>query len=105
MLNSAEIGYLKRRIGGRHEGISRLFGIFSDATRLKIVEALSLEPELCVSDLAELLGMTPPAISHHLRQMKDLGLVTDHRMGQEVCYQLSEHPVTRFVHKSLQHEA
>ncbi|MBI3495531.1 winged helix-turn-helix transcriptional regulator, partial [Candidatus Berkelbacteria bacterium] len=80
---------------------ARVFMILSDQTRLKIIELLSRQKELCVTELALILDVSMPAISHHLRPMKDLGIVMDHRMGQEICYMLTASPVTKQILSSL----
>lgn len=57
--------------------------------RLKMLYLLRLEHELCPCDLSDILGMTVPAISQHLRKLKDAGLVTSRKKGQTVLYSIS----------------
>ena len=59
-----------------------------DETRLRILESL-LIGEKCVMDLVEELKCTQPHASHHLRILRDLGLVEGHRNGKQVCYRVS----------------
>ena len=72
-------------------GLAELFRIFGDATRMKILYALS-ETELCVCAIAELLGMTQPAISHQLKLLRRARLVGSRREGRTVyCFLADEH--------------
>ncbi len=60
-----------------------------DETRLQILALLRVR-ELCGCELVDLLGISQPAISEHLRRLKDAGLVVDDRRGMWVCYRLAE---------------
>lgn len=76
--------------------MSSLFGALGDPTRLRIVSALS-QRELCVCDIAASLGISQSAISHQMRQLRDLGLVRARRDGRLVYYSLDdEHVLTMF---------
>lgn len=67
--------------------LADLFKIFGDSTRIKILYAL-LRSELCVCDIADLLGLTQSAISHQLRALKNARLVKARREGKTVFYAL-----------------
>jgi DNA-binding transcriptional ArsR family regulator len=58
--------------------------------RLKIIYLLEDEGELCPCDLSDILGMTIPAISQHLRKLKDGGIVQTRKQGQTIYYSLSQ---------------
>ena len=58
--------------------------------RLKLLYLLAAEQQLCVCDIADVLGMTVSAVSQHLRKLKDGGVVTARKVGQTVFYALSE---------------
>lgn len=58
-----------------------------DETRLRILESLLLG-EKCVTDLTEVLRCSQPHVSHHLRILRDAGLVEGHRHGKQVCYRV-----------------
>ncbi|HEY3215818.1 MAG TPA: metalloregulator ArsR/SmtB family transcription factor [Candidatus Eisenbacteria bacterium] len=73
----------------RVERLSRTFKALGDPTRSKIVYALSLE-ELCVSELADLLGASLSATSHQLRILRDLDIVRVRRQGKSQVYALNE---------------
>ncbi|HKA24182.1 MAG TPA: metalloregulator ArsR/SmtB family transcription factor [Candidatus Eisenbacteria bacterium] len=69
--------------------MARTFRVLGDPTRAKVVLALSVE-ELCVTDLARLLGTTPSVISHQLRVLRDLDLVRPRRQGKSTYYRLDD---------------
>ena len=62
-----------------------LFRLVGDPTRMAILEELS-HGECCVCDLADVLGITQPLLSHHLRQLRNGGLITDRRSGRWAYY-------------------
>ena len=64
------------------------FRLLGDATRLRIFWTLCHE-ELSVAAVAERMGMTSPAVSHHLRALRDTGLVSARRDGREMRYRVS----------------
>lgn len=66
-------------------GVMRALG---DETRLKILESL-LAQEKCVSDLVEEIGKQQPHVSHHLRILREAGLIEGLREGQRVCYRIA----------------
>lgn len=69
--------------------ISDFYKALSDSTRLKIINALNIS-EMCVCDISALLNMTKSAISHQLKNLKDLNLVKSRRQGKEVYYSLAD---------------
>lgn len=85
-------------------GLSELFRVLGDETRTKIIYLLS-EQELCVCDLAELLDMSMPAISHHLRLLKTMRLVKYRREGKQVYYTLDDHHIVNLIHQAQEHYA
>ncbi len=82
--------------------LSELFKILGDPTRLKIVLALSKE-ELCVCDIAALLTMTDSAISHQLRLLKNLRLVTFRRKGKMTYYALDDEHIEDLLRFAVRH--
>ncbi|NVN52946.1 Regulatory protein ArsR [Mycolicibacterium hippocampi] len=62
----------------------------SDATRLSIAAALAAGDELCVCDMAWVIGLPQGLVSHHLRQLKNASLVSSRRQGKLVMYRLTE---------------
>lgn len=82
--------------------LADLFKMFADSTRIKILYAL-FEAELCVCDIAELLGMTVSAISHQLRILKSAELVRYRREGKTVFYSLADDHVRTIIGKGNEH--
>lgn len=82
--------------------LAELFRIFGDSTRIKILYALH-EHELCVCDIAALLGMTVSAISHQLRILKSAKLVTFRREGKTVFYALADGHVHAILGQGMEH--
>ena len=72
-----------------------------DPSRLQIFWILC-HGEVCVANLSAMVGMSSPAVSHHLRILKDAGLITSHREGKEVCYRAVETPKTQLLHEALE---
>lgn len=67
--------------------LANCFKALADKTRLRILALLKAD-ELCVCELVELLGMTQPAVSQHMRWLKQARLVKERRRGQWVFYSL-----------------
>ena len=79
-----------------------LFKLFGDTTRIKILYSL-FESELCVCDLAKLLGVTQSAVSHQLRALKDAKLVRFRRAGKTVFYALDDDHVRSILGQGMEH--
>ena len=82
--------------------LAELFRIFGDSTRIRILYVL-FEAEMCVCDIAQLLGMTQSAISHQLRALKNARLVKGRRDGKTVFYSLADDHVKAIIHQGLDH--
>ena len=84
--------------------LAELFRIFGDSTRIRILYVL-FEAEMCVCDIAALLGMTQSAISHQLRALKSARLVKGRREGKVVFYSLADDHVKTIINQGLEHIA
>ena len=82
--------------------LSELFRIFGDSTRIRILYVL-FEAEMCVCDIAQLLGMTQSAISHQLRALKNARLVKSRREGKIVFYSLADDHVKTIIDQGIEH--
>ncbi len=82
--------------------LAELFKIFGDSTRIKILYAL-FESEMCVCDIAKLLGLTQSAISHQLRTLKGGKLVKARREGKTVYYSLDDEHVRSIINQGMEH--
>ena len=84
--------------------LAELFKVFGDSTRIRILYVL-FEAEMCVCDIAALLGMTQSAISHQLRALKNARLVKARREGKTVFYSLADDHVKTIIDQGLEHVA
>ena len=82
--------------------LAELFKVFGDTTRIKIICAL-YEAEMCVCDLAYLLGMTQSSISHQLRVLKQAKLVKNRKEGKVVYYSLADQHVIHIFEQAFEH--
>lgn len=82
--------------------LAELFKVFGDSTRIKILYAL-FEAEMCVCDIAELLGMNQSAISHQLRVLKQSHLVKNRREGKSIFYSLADSHVRTILNQGMEH--
>ena len=82
--------------------LAELFKVFADSTRMKIIYAL-LEEELCVCDIANIVGTTQSAISHQLRLLKQSKLVKFRREGKIIFYSLDDEHIAQIVKKGSEH--
>jgi ArsR family transcriptional regulator len=77
------------------------FSIFSDYTRLKMISALGIS-EMCVSDMASLLGLNQTTVSHQLRLLKNLNAVKTRRQGKVVFYSLRAETLNDILLKGVE---
>ena len=82
--------------------VSELFKVFGDSTRARIICALNIE-EMCVCDLAALLGVTKSAVSHQLKALRLANLVKSRRDGQVIYYSLADDHVKTILQMGLEH--
>ena len=82
--------------------LSDLFRVFGDGTRIRILYVL-FEEEVCVCDIATLLGMTQSAVSHQLRILKNARLIRSRRDGKTVYYSLADEHVRTLLSQGTEH--
>ncbi len=82
--------------------LAELMKLFGDATRARLLHALELR-ELCVCDLAALLGVTKSAVSHQLKALRLANLVKFRREGQVVYYSLADDHVRAILEMGFEH--
>ena len=70
------------------KSMSKILALAGSEVRLKILFLLNIENELCPCDIADILEMSVPAVSQHIRKMKDAGIITSRRDGQTLYYSL-----------------
>lgn len=84
-------------------GAELIFKALSDATRLKVAYALTLEEELCVCDVANILNTTTATASHHLRYLRNMGLAKYEKRGKLVFYSLPHDHIRKLVQLAAEH--
>lgn len=95
-----EVMLQKMPANGAFEKVSDTFALISDATRLKILWLLC-HCEACVNNIAVSVNMSAPAVSHHLRLLKQAGLLSSRREGKEMYYKLAETEEAKLLHRSI----
>jgi ArsR family transcriptional regulator len=75
--------------------LAAVFKALADPTRVAIVNRLTAAPEVCVCDLTAAFELSQPTISHHLRLLRDAGLVESERRGTWAFYRLAPEAIER----------
>ena len=103
-LDPAKAAVLKRRLmaAGSVSALAETFKVLGDATRVRILDALS-RSELCVCDIATLLGLSESAVSHQLRLLRSMRLVRARRAGRMVFYALDDQHIVGLFAQGLEH--
>ena len=84
---------IRSNLAGDETDLTRITGLFAllgDPMRLRVVLALTDSKEICVCELATVLGLSMPATSHHLRRLREAGVVAFRNDGKTVWYRLSD---------------
>jgi ArsR family transcriptional regulator len=87
---------------GSVAALAETFRALGDTTRVRVLDALS-RAELCVQDLADLLGLTQSAVSHQLRLLRAMRLVRTRRDGRLVYYSLDDDHIVKLFEQGLEH--
>ena len=87
--------------GEHFELAAEVFKMMSDGTRIQVFWLLC-HCEECVVNLSALLDMSSPAVSHHLRQLKDRGLIVSRRVGKEVYYKAADTEQSILLHQVIE---
>ncbi|RNB85193.1 ArsR family transcriptional regulator [Brevibacillus fluminis] len=85
------------------DGVAKIFKALADDTRAKIIYALALENELCVCDVANVIGTTIANASHHLRLLRNMGLAKYRKEGKLVFYSLDDNHVRHLIMTGVEH--
>jgi ArsR family transcriptional regulator, lead/cadmium/zinc/bismuth-responsive transcriptional repressor len=82
---------------------SELLKAIADPTRMRILSALRAADELCVYDITAVVAMSESAVSHQLRLLRAVNLVTPRKEGRQVFYRLSDGHVASILNCALEH--
>jgi len=103
-IDEGKVSRVQNQLSGQnHMEVAKIFKALSDDTRIKIAYALSLE-ELCVCDVANIVGSTTATASHHLRLLKNLGLAKYRKEGKLVFYSLDDEHVKQLINLAYEHQ-
>ncbi len=78
-----------------------VFKVLANDTRLRLIHALVRKEELCVTDLASAVGMTPQAVSNQLQRLVDQGILGSRRNGNQIYYRIVDPCVTSLLDQGL----
>ena len=104
VIHEEAVAEVRSKLSGPQEYVrlAGLLKLFGDPTRAKLLHALELR-ELCVCDLAALLGVTKSAVSHQLKALRLANLVKPRREGQVVYYSLADGHVRAILEMGFEH--
>lgn len=103
-LDPHKVSELRRALIGiaSVQALAETFKALGDTTRVRILDALS-RSELCVCDIARLLGLSESAVSHQLRLLRGMRLVRPRRDGRMMFYTLDDQHIVRLFEQGLEH--
>lgn len=81
---------MKKAKGLRSDSAVRIFSALGDSTRFKLFNILASKEKICVSEIASEVGISTAGASQQLKVLEGAGVIKRQRMGQKVCYTLSE---------------
>lgn len=99
-MNTTEIREVLERVDN-FQTIADVFRQLGDTTRVRIFWLLCHCDE-CVVNIAVMLDMSSPAVSHHLRTLRDSGLIVSRREGKEVYYHAADSAQSRLLHEMIE---
>jgi ArsR family transcriptional regulator len=82
--------------------VAELFRAFSDTSRVRIVSAL-MAGEMNISALAEVVGISESAVSHHMRGLRQMRMVESRRDGKEVYYRIDDEHIIALFQQGVKH--
>lgn len=91
-------------VDGAH-AVAALFAVLGDPSRARILHLLAISDELCVCDMALILGMSVSALSHQLRFLRERGAVSRHKVGRIAHYRLVDEHLRTLVRDGVDHVA
>ncbi|OIA99328.1 transcriptional regulator [Paenibacillus sp. LC231] len=86
------------------QNMAQVFKVLADHTRLKVAYALCDEDELCVCDVANIIGSTMATASHHLRLLRNMGIANYRKEGKLVFYSLGDEQLKQMIRLAIEHQ-
>lgn len=87
--------------GAEVQELADLFSILASETRLRLLHALILMGDPCMTDLADAVGMKPQAVSNQLRRLVDAGILGTRRHGNHIHYRIVDHCIAKLMYHGL----
>ena len=84
------------------QNVIQIFQALSDLTRVKVIFALT-QGERSVNEIATIAGASPSSVSHHLRRLRDAGLVEYHRHGNQIFYSIEDIHIAAILEEAQHH--
>ena len=104
--DEAKVNRVKERSSRYNfQEMARMFKVLADPTRLKAAWALCQEEELCVCDVANIIGSTTATASHHLRLLRNMGIARYRKEGKLVFYSLEDEQLRQMIRLAAEHQA
>ena len=88
---------IKRSVKMPSESAVKIFSALGDSTRFKLFNILAREDKICVSEIADQIGISTAGASQQLKVLEGAGMIRRRRMGQKVCYALSDDKQVRKI--------
>ncbi len=103
-VDKAKVNAVKKTMLSERDvhSLSEIFSVLAEPARIKIIYALSKE-ELCVCDIANILGNSISAVSHQLRILRNMRLVKFRKEAKRVYYSLDDRHINRLFNEGLKH--
>lgn len=104
-VDDEKVSRVRSQITGQNTSeVAKIFKALSDDTRIKIALSLSIEDELCVCDVANIIGSSVATASHHLRLLKNLGIAKYRKKGKLVFYSIDDDHVKQLIQLAFTHQ-
>ncbi len=104
-IDGDKVGKVQKSLANQNTlAVAQIFKALADDTRVKIAYSLSEEDELCVCDVANIVGCTTATASHHLRLLRNLGLAKYRKEGKLVYYSLDDDHVKQLIQIAFTHQ-
>lgn len=104
-IDEKKVQHVKKVLGKQNtKEVAQIFKALADDTRVRIASALTIEDELCVCDVANVVGCTTATASHHLRLLRNLGLAKYRKQGKLVYYSLDDDHVRQLIEIAITHQ-
>ncbi|CEG29708.1 ArsR/SmtB family transcription factor [Bacillus sp. B-jedd] len=103
-VDKQKVNHVKNKLQSQSTaGVAKIFKALSDDTRVRIAYALTVEEELCVCDVANIVGSSVATASHHLRTLRSLGIAKFRKEGKLVYYSLDDDHVKQLIEIAFEH--